>query len=281
MNQRTRFAGILGWPLDHTLSPVIHNAAYRRLDLDWVYLAFPVPPEELAAAVAGLRALGTGGVNVTMPHKERVVESLDALTPEAEALGAVNTIENAGGRLIGHNTDVEGFRAFLVNDAGAQVAGRSALVLGAGGAARAVVKVLGDLGATSIEIAARTISRAEVLAQLAPAAKVVPWDQVGAAFPEADIAVNCTPVGMEPGETLPTGDARPGQMVIDLIYRPLRTRWLLDAQERGADAWGGLGMLVHQAAASFRIWTGRRPPVEVMSAAAVRALGGGVLHGED
>ncbi|MGH2729112.1 MAG: shikimate dehydrogenase family protein, partial [Actinomycetota bacterium] len=149
------FVGVLGWPLEHTLSPVIHNAAFKRVGLNWVYLAWPVPPEALADAITGMRALGGMGANVTMPHKEGVVELVDELSGDARTIGAVNTIQRFGDRLIGHNTDVDGFREFLVADAGVDPGGSKTLVLGAGGAARAIVRALDDLGAGAITIAAR------------------------------------------------------------------------------------------------------------------------------
>lgn len=278
--RQSNLAGVLGWPLEHTLSPTIHNAAFRRLGLDWVYLAFPVPPESLEAAVAGLRALGARGANVTMPHKETVLPFLDSLTEEAASLGAVNTIENLAGRLVGHNTDVEGFTRFLQDDAGADVQGRSALMLGAGGAARAVGRALSDLGIGSLQVAARDLTRSEGLAEVVPGVEGIGWERAARAAGEADVIVNCTPVGAAGEDLLPDAVFRPGQVVIDLLYRPPKTPLQERARAAGAEAWGGLGMLVHQAAASFRIWTGQEPPLDVMSVAAVHSLGGGVLHKE-
>jgi shikimate dehydrogenase len=269
------FAGILGWPLTHTLSPVIHNAAFRKVGLDWIYLQWPVPPEELDHAVSGIRALGAMGANVTMPHKEEVVKLLDALSGDARAIGAVNTIQRLGHRLIGHNTDVDGFRAFLEEDAGTDLSGKVCLVLGAGGAARAVVKALGDLGAASIAIAARTPEKGEeVTAQVAHGdTRVCDWENAETEAEEADMIVNATPIGMRAGDPLPGTRFNPGQVVVDLVYDPPSTELVERARSAGADAWGGLGMLVHQAAASFRIWTGQDPPLETMSAAALRAIG--------
>jgi shikimate dehydrogenase len=269
------FAGVLGWPLTYTLSPVIHNAAFRKVGLDWVYLQWPVPPEELGDAVAGLRALGAMGASVTMPHKEEIVKLLDGLSGDARALGAVNTIHRLGHRLIGHNTDVDGFRAFLEEDAGVDLEGKSCLVLGAGGAARAVVKALSDLGAARIAIAARTPERGEeVTAQVGHGeSRVCDWNEASAEAEAADVIVNATPVGMREGDPLPGTSFNSGQVVVDLVYDPPSTEMVERARSAGADAWGGLGMLVHQAAAAFRIWTGQDPPLETMSAAALRAIG--------
>lgn len=269
------FAGVLGWPLTYTLSPVIHNAAFRKVGLDWVYLQWPVPPEDLGDAVAGLRALGAMGASVTMPHKEEIVKLLDGLSGDARALGAVNTIHRLGHRLIGHNTDVDGFRAFLEEDAGVDLEGKSCLVLGAGGAARAVVKALSDLGAARIAVAARTPERGEeVTAQVGHGeSRVCDWNEASAEAEAADVIVNATPVGMREGDPLPGTSFNSGQVVVDLVYDPPSTEMVERARSAGADAWGGLGMLVHQAAAAFRIWTGQDPPLETMSAAALRAIG--------
>ena len=271
----TSFAGVLGWPLTYTLSPVIHNAAFRRVGLDWVYLQWPVPPEELDDAVAGLRSLGAMGASVTMPHKEQIVKLLDGLSGDARALGAVNTIQRLGHRLIGHNTDVDGFRAFLEEDAGVDLEDKSCLVLGAGGAARAVVKALGDLGAAGIAVAARSPERGEEVTSLVGhgEARVCDWDDAGSEAEGADVIVNATPLGMREGDPLPGTRFNSGQVVVDLVYDPPSTEMVERARSAGADAWGGLGMLVHQAAAAFRIWTGQDPPLETMSAAALRAIG--------
>jgi shikimate dehydrogenase len=277
LKKHSNFVGILGWPLQHTLSPVIHNAAFRRLDLDWTYLSFPVEPESLTDAVAGLRALSARGANVTMPHKETVVPMLDEIGGDAATTGAVNTIENVGGRLVGHNTDVDGFRQFLDGDAGVQVAGRPVCVLGSGGAARAVVAALGSLGA-NVTVVARDPERAELVAALA-GASIATWDERAAAVSSSSVVVNSTPLGMNGEEVVSADSLHDRQVVVDLIYQPARTPLLEAAREAGADAWGGLGMLVHQAAASFRIWTGQEPPLEVMSAAALHAIGSGVSRG--
>ena len=272
----SNFVGILGWPLEHTLSPVIHAAAFRQTGLDWVYLAWPVEPELLAEGVAGLRALGALGANVTMPHKETVLEHLDELSGDARVVGAVNTIQRVGSKLIGHNTDVEGFRFFLERDAGVDVAGTQALVLGAGGAARAVVRALDGLGTSAIAVAARVPERATEVADLASRARGegLSWDDLATQAAGYDIVVNATPVGTGSGDPLPTVDWRSDQVVVDLVYDPPSTALVERARAHGARAWGGIGMLVHQAAASFGIWTGQDPPLETMSAAALHGIGG-------
>ena len=272
--QVTGFAGVLGWPLEHTLSPAIQNAALRTAGIDWVYLAWPVRPEQLEAAVSGLRALGVMGVNVTMPHKEAVMGYLDEVSGDARAVGAVNTIQRLGDRLIGHNTDVDGFRDLLVVDAGVDVGGKKALVLGAGGAARAVVKVLDDMNASEIAIAARDRGRGQHLLNLAQRsrASTLEWEIARSTAGDFDVIVNATPVGSHGEDVLADVPFHGGQIVLDLVYDPPATNLIERARTAGAEAWGGLGMLVHQAAASFRIWTGQEAPIEVMSAAALHTV---------
>jgi shikimate dehydrogenase len=269
------FAGVLGWPLERTLSPTIQNAAFRRLGFDWTYFAFPVPPAQLGAAVGGLRALGAIGANVTIPHKETVIEFLDEVSGDASAIGAVNTIQRSGDSLIGHNTDIDGFREFVSGDAGIAVSGARALVLGAGGAARAVVKALDDLGATEIAIVARSSERGGPLTELVgkARARVESWDDRLALARDAVVVVNATPLGTEGSDPLEGAVWGQGQSVVDLVYTPPTTPLVVAARAAGADAWGGVGMLVRQAASSFQIWTGQDPPLETMSAAAVHAIG--------
>ena len=269
-----QFVGVIGWPLEHTLSPLIQNIAIKRLDLDWIYLPFAVHPERLAEAVAGLRALGAVGANVTMPHKETVIEHLDDVSGDVRVVGAVNTIQRVGTKLIGHNTDVDGFTSFVTDDAGLDLNGTTCLVLGAGGAARAVVCALQNLGAARVSVAARRVDRAEELTRLPGmgAAETVDWTTAASAAGGFDVVVNATPVGMAGEQVLPEASFRPGQAVIDLIYDPPATPLVEAARAAGAAGWGGLGMLVHQAAASLRIWSGQDPPVEAMSMAAMHAL---------
>ena len=276
MRSMAHFTGVLGWPLDHSLSPAIHNAAFRNVGLDWVYLAWPVRPEELPAAIGGLRALGAQGANVTMPHKETVIEHLDEVSGDARRVGAVNTIQRVGDDLVGHNTDVDGFRSFLVDDAGVDPSGKNVLVLGSGGAARAVVCALDDLAAARIVIAARREDRGREIAGLAsrPVVEVAGWKDTGEIAAASDLIVNATPVGMSGDTPLPNATWHPGQVVCDLVYSPPTTPLMESARAGGAETWGGLGMLIHQAALSFRIWTGQEPSVAAMSAAAVRAIGG-------
>ena len=269
----TRVAAVLGFPVAHSLSPVIHNAAFSALDMDWTYVALPVEPGTVPAAVAGLRALGLAGANVTMPHKEAVADVMDELTDDAARLCAVNTIELRGGALVGHNTDAPGFARFLERDAGFDPAGRTAVLFGAGGAARACALALARAGLTRIVVALRVPARARPLADALDGYPTV-VDVVGfddAAQIEADLVVNGTPLGAH-GETIAPPKVGPGALVVDLLYRPASTPLQQAARATGAKAFGGLGLLLHQAALSFEVWTGRPAPLEVMSAAAVAAL---------
>jgi shikimate dehydrogenase len=253
----------------------MHNAAFAALGLDWAYLAFEVRPGDVPAALAGARALGLGGLSVTLPHKAAVAAEVDELSAAAAAVGAVNTVVPlADGRLRGDNTDGAGFLASLA-DEGFEPAGRRCLVIGAGGAARAVVHALAQAGAAEVVVVNRSPARADETAALAGAAGRVgsPADAAG-----ADLVVNATPLGLAGADpaALPLDPALlgPGQLVVDLVPNPAITAWMVAARERGAAVAGGLGMLVHQGALAFELWTGRRPPLGVMRAAAVHALGG-------
>ncbi|MBV8161114.1 MAG: shikimate dehydrogenase [Acidimicrobiia bacterium] len=268
----TRVAAVIGSPIRHSISPVIHNAAFRALDLDWVFAAFEVAPGRAPAAVEGARDLGLAGLSVTMPHKGDVARAVDRLTPTAEVLGAVNTVVRRGAReLVGDNTDGAGFLDALRADEGFDAAGRRCLIVGAGGAARAVLVALASAGAAEVVVANRTRGRAEQAAALAPGIA-----RIGSAeeADHADLVVNATPVGMAGSRALPvpTSALGPGQLVVDLVYHPALTPLVEAARAAGATAANGLGMLIHQAAHAFRLWTGEDPPMEVMSAAALADL---------
>jgi len=276
-NAATVVAGVIGDPVEHSLSPALHNAALVDLGLDWAYVAFPVPRGHAHAAVAAMADLGIRGLSVTMPHKTGAAQACDRLSPVAERLGVANTVTNLGSHLIGDSTDGPGFVDSLL-DQGWSPGGKRCLVLGAGGAARAVALALGEAGAKRVEVVARRAEQAERAAVLAGEAGVV--GSVDGAD-EAELIVNATPVGMAgvagPPDELPFGlDPKRlgrGQLVVDLIYAPATTPLLATARARGSSTCNGLGMLIHQAARQVRIWTGRDPSVEVMSAAALRELG--------
>lgn len=258
-------AGVIGWPVRHSRSPDIHNAAYRALGLDWTYVALPVPPGQVRAALDGMRALGIEGLSVTMPHKAPAAAAVDALSADAVALGAVNSLRRDGDRLVGDNTDGGGFvDSLLAEDV--EPAGRRCVVLGAGGAARAVIRALALAGAEAVVVVARDPGRAATAAALAGAAgRVGGHDDLAG----ADLLVNATPLGMGDDETLAAdpGALPAGAVVADLVYHPRRTPLLAAAEARGLRTVGGIGMLVHQAARQLEAWTGERAPIEVMRAA--------------
>ncbi len=262
----TRVAAVIGSPVRHSLSPVIHNAAFSVLGLDWVYVALEVAPARAADAFVGIRALGLAGVSVTTPHKDAAFEAVDETTPAARAMRAVNCVRLLDGRLVGHNTDGDGFVDSLRNDAGVDPSGRTVGVVGAGGAARSIVEALGRHGASSVVVVNRTTSRAADAAALAPGSgRVGTLDDLAA----CDIVVNATSVGLGTDElSIPVSVLRPHQLVADVVYHPLETALLRAAASVGARTLNGLGMLVHQAAHQFTIWTGERAPVEEMRRAA-------------
>jgi shikimate dehydrogenase len=269
----TRTVGVIGWPVEHSLSPAIHNAAFATLGLDWVYVPMPVPPGQVPAAIGGLRALGFAGANVTMPHKSASAEAVDELSDDARLLGAVNTIVVGPQAISGHNTDVSGFDRFLREDAGFDPAGRTTLLFGAGGAARACALTLARGGLARLTVATRDPSRVEgVRTSLEGSGTAVSAVRLDDAPHEtADLVVNATPLGSA-GEALPLPPLGPGVLAVDLVYRPSSTPLQAAARDAGGRAFGGLGLLLRQAAISFELWTGHPAPLEVMSAAALAAL---------
>lgn len=268
----TRVAGVIGDPVRHSLSPVIHNAAFAETELDWTFVAFEVADGDAATAIAGVRALGIDGLSVTMPHKATVIEALDRLSPTATTLGAVNCIVREGIELVGHSTDGAGLVDSLAYDEGFRPEGKRCVVVGAGGAARAVVLALADAGADEVVVINRTRANAENAAALAgKAGRVGEEGDVR----DAELVVNATPVGMVGGADTSAVDGslfHSNQLVVDLVYAPPITPTIQAARAAGAHAVGGLGMLVHQAAHSFTLWTGHEAPLPAMSAAAMAAL---------
>ena len=284
---KTSIVGLIGWPVSHSVSPPMHNAAFDALGLDWRYVPLPVDagsPALVGRAVAGLFALGLKGANVTVPHKQAVMPFVDELTPAAQAIGAVNTIVvREDGSLLGDNTDARGFVADLRAHQ-VSLAGTHALVLGAGGSARAVVYGLAEAGCASVTLLNRTLSKAtDLAAAIQPlfpdcTLSALPFPAgVAQSADSADLIVNCTSMGMTPNnETMPWDEDvafYPGQTIYDLVYNPPRTRLLQKAEADGARVIGGLGMLIWQGAIAFELWTGQQPPVDVMEAAALAAFG--------
>jgi len=271
----TRLVGLLGWPVEHSLSPLMHNAAFQSLVLNWSYVPLPVSPERVESAISGLVALGFRGANVTFPYKEAVIPLLHRLSPEAEEIGAVNTIVvEKDGTLVGHNTDSLGFMAALQHG-GFDAKGRSAVVCGAGGAARAAVHGLLEAGASGITVLNRTIERAEGLIsqfvdERLQTGRLSPETLIGAAR-DADLLVNATPIGMWPhvdGSIWPSALPLPPHLtVFDLVYNPIATQLLQRARASGAPGISGLEMLLHQGAAALELWTGKKAPIATMRAA--------------
>lgn len=278
---KSKVFGIVGWPVSHSLSPVFQNAAFEYLGLDCCYVPFPVEAGKIDAAMRAIPALNIAGLNVTVPHKESVISCLSALSEEAMMIGAVNTITVSGDRLVGHNTDGQGFIASL-SEAGESVGGRSILILGAGGASRAVVFSLAERGANTIIIANRTISKAESLTEQVrlrfPAVKIEATGMEHAdlkrVFHNVDMLINTTSIGLKIKDPSPAPKEflHKDLFVCDLIYNPPDTELIRYAKELCRGHMNGSGMLIHQGAASFKLWTGIKPPIQVMTQALQDAL---------
>ncbi|CAI8408443.1 MAG: Shikimate dehydrogenase (NADP(+)) [Rhodobiaceae bacterium UBA7378] len=255
--------GVIGWPVAHSRSPLIHNYWLQQAGIDALYEHVPVPPEaDFRATLETLRAAGFSGVNVTIPHKEAAFTAVDTRDAAAEYLGAVNTICLTPEKITGHNTDGLGFIDSL-QDAPERLTG-PALVLGAGGAARAILGALIDAGIGDIRVANRTRARAQSLLDLAPASdgvRVFDWDDRAVAAQDARLLVNTTSLGMQgaPALDMPLDMLAPDALVADIVYTPLTTDLLARAQARGLTPINGLGMLVHQAAHAFALWLGHKP----------------------
>lgn len=267
----TQLYGIMGYPIGHSLSPLMHTLAFRHHGLDAVYLPFAVAPDDLGRAVAGAVSLSVAGFNLTIPHKEAIMACLDEVTDEARAIGAVNTVHVQDGRTTGHNTDGAGFLQPLQN-LGAPLNQISVCVLGAGGAARALAAALLNAGCPRLVIANRTHARSERLAAdlqkrfAAAEIRAVPMPEAANAARQSLLLVNATSLGMHKDDEplLPSRCFRSEQIVYDIVYRPLNTPFLQDARAAGATTVGGLDMLLGQGAAAFTIWTGLAFPLEVV-----------------
>lgn len=275
---KTRVCAVIGDPVEHSLSPCIHNAAFQHLKLDYVYVAFKVAHRDLDAAIRGIRSLGIYGVNVTMPHKIAIIRHLDELDETARTVDAVNTILNRDGKLIGYNTDGEGALMALKSE-NQNPADKKAVILGAGGASRSVSHSLAPLVRELVILNQKAdFEKAEKLGKELENqfGRKVRYHELNEnnlkrELENADLLVNATPVGMHPNEDetpVARGLLRRDLAVFDLVYHPTETRLLKEAKAVGASTIEGLSMLVHQGAASFEIWTGKKPPVEVMMKAA-------------
>ncbi len=260
----TRVTGVIGDPVTHSLSPALHNAAYAALGLDWVSVPFPVSAGKGSEAVAAMRTLGLAGLSVTTPHKDAVAQTADSVSDAVAALGAANClVASADGRVRAENTDGDGFLGGLLEDADTTVREKTVVVLGAGGAARAISVACADAGAAGVLVVNRTAQRAEVCAGLAGSVGVVAQQ---ADIPSADIVVNATTVGMAPDSAMPCDPAllHRGQIVVDIVYNPSETVWLAAARAAGIRSYNGLSMLVHQAGFAITHWTGQPAPIDTM-----------------
>ncbi len=267
---KTRIVGLFGYPVEHSLSPAMHNAAFQYLNMDYCYVTFPVAPALLHDAVNAVRALNLAGVNVTVPHKENVIPFLDDVNEEASFIGAVNTIQNSNGVLRGYNTDGRGFMQSL-HEAGIPVRGKSVLIVGAGGACRAISYYLSsDAGVLQIYDVDR--DKAERLVRdLGSIRSNVSHAGSIESLEEIDMVINATPLGLKEGDPSPIDPSliRGDMAVCDLIYK--ETGLLKSASEKGCRTLNGLGMLLYQGVLAFEIWTGVRPPADIMR----KALSGG------
>lgn len=267
----TEILGIIGYPISHTLSPLMHNTAIKELGLDYIYLPFEVKKENIALAIGGLKGLGIGGINVTIPHKESVIPYLDTLDDSAGLIGAVNTIKLEDGSLKGYNTDGLGFLKSLKTDAQEEAKEKNIIIMGAGGAARAIAIQMALEEAKSITIANRTVERGMELAEHINAkckVKAISLNDSSLIeyFRRADIIINTTSVGMKDSDTplFPYDYISDRHLVCDIVYKPIETKLLKEASARGAKFLNGLGMLVYQGSLSFKIWTGHEMPVEIV-----------------
>ena len=272
---------VIGHPIEHSMSPVMHNAALKELSLDYIYLAFDVPPNDLEKAILGFKKSNMKGINVTIPHKEAIIHYLDELDPLSKQIGAVNTVKNEGGVLLGRNTDALGAKQALL-DAGFKIEGKKALIMGAGGAARAI-----SFGLTEkideIFISNRTEERAIKLAKelqdktkIKATGKDTSKKTLRTLTNSVDILINTTPIGMYPKiDVSPISKdlLNENLFVFDIIYNPLQTRLLKDAKEIGSKTLNGLDMFINQGALAFEWWTGKKPNVELMKEKIIEQLG--------
>lgn len=277
---KTKVCGLIGDPIEHTLSPVMHNAAFNDLKLDFVYVAFRVKKEELGNALSGVRSLGIHGLNVTMPHKNAVINHLDETDPTAKFIGAVNTVLNDDGKLIGFNTDGAGALKALTEN-GVDLLGKKLLLLGAGGAAKAIAFQAAQ-EVEELRILNRTAEKAKRLAEVLRRKfnKRIKGNSLSANLikeevKDSDILINATSVGMHPNIDQSLVDPewlRPDLCVMDIVYNPIETRLTKDAKSIGAKVISGIEMLIYQGAASFEVWTNSPAPVQVMKQAVLSKL---------
>jgi shikimate dehydrogenase len=281
-NFKAELVACFGQPVAENPTGVMQEAAFHALGLNWRYLTVEVAPADLAAAIGGVRAFGLRGINLTIPHKVAVMQYLDEIAPDAAVIGAVNTVRREGARLIGENTDGKGFLRGVRVDAGMDPRGKRVVVLGAGGAARAIVTELALAGVADLLVVNRSTARGEALVSDLAAKTGAPirfesWRGVYAVPEGVDLLVNATSIGLYPDvDAMPPvdlGQASAGMLVADAVFNPPETRLLAAARERGLPTLDGLSMLVYQGVIGFQLWTGQDPAEAVMKDALRRALG--------
>jgi shikimate dehydrogenase len=281
-NFKAELVGCFGRPVAENPTGAMQEAAFRALGLNWRYLTVEVSPENLRGAITGVRAFGMRGINLTIPHKVAVMDHLDHVAPDAAIVGAVNTVRREGDRLIGENTDGKGFLRGLRQDAGVDPKGKRFVVLGAGGAARAVVTELALAGASNVLVVNRSIGRGrqmvdDLTSKTGAAIGFEAWPPVYIVPGDLDVLVNATSIGLYPDvDSMPPIDltrTRPGMLVCDAVINPPETRLLRAARERGLPVLDGLSMLVYQGVIGFELWTGQKAPEAIMKAALRQALG--------
>ncbi|MBD3181119.1 shikimate dehydrogenase [Candidatus Poribacteria bacterium] len=277
----TKIVGVIGDPVEHSRSPQMQNAAFREMGLDYIYVPFHVLPENLAEAVEGFKATKVRGINVTLPHKKNMLPLMDSISREAELIGAVNTLVFDDGQVSGHNTDARGFVASLQEEGIEELKGKNVVVLGAGGAARAVVVGLALQAVDEIIIANRTTEKAVQLAKDMSSGTGVSMKGISIKDPnlpeymaKSDLLVSTITAGMDPSIPLVIDEEwfHDDLVVCDIVYTPPETNLLKAAAKRGLKTVGGMGMLVHQGAISFELWTSKYPPVKTMRKALEDAL---------
>ncbi|HEY3761053.1 MAG TPA: shikimate dehydrogenase [Verrucomicrobiae bacterium] len=272
INAATRLCAVYGFPIAHSASPAMHNAAFAKLELNWRYLAFEVDPKNLRAAIEGARAMNFAGLNLTVPHKLLAVDMMDALDTSAKKFGAVNTIKfevrGKKCRAIGYNTDADAIVTALAEDLGIKLRGAKVLLLGAGGAGRTAALRLAMANVVELFLVNRTRSKAETVAR--EIKKRCPSVKVSIGYPNTkiDLVLNATSLGLKPGDPSPLNEKqfslKQTRAVYDMIYRPAETKLLIAAKKSGCKTANGLGMLLYQGAKAFEIWTGKRAPITVM-----------------
>ncbi len=280
---KTRVCGVIGDPIEHSMSPVMHNAAFKELGLDYLYVPLRVKREELGKAVESMRALNIRGLNVTLPHKVSIISFLDELDPLARKIGAVNTIVNNDGVLTGYNTDATGFLQALL-ERRVEPKEKKVVILGAGGASRAISFILAERGAhlvilnrlLELDWAEELAQRVSKVSKKEVKALELNEKNLEMVLEGADILINATNVGMSPDvdkTPVPAKLLKPGLIVFDIVYNPIQTRLLKEAEAAGAQTIGGLDMLIWQGAIAFEKWTGQKAPLDLMKKEAIKALG--------